>query len=256
MEIMIDVAFTWQELKDRDLTNSVVVVADILRATTVMVTALTNGAYCILPQASEEAARTKHKELIAQGIPALLCGEREGLIIEGFDFGNSPREFVPDAVNGKTIVHLTTNGTRALNQCMQAKQIYIASFLNRRAVANLLMPHLENHEDILFVASGKESFFCLEDTVCLGGIVDEILSNNSTAAICTDAATAAQLLYQTYQPTLTESMQKFSHAAYLADVGLEDDIPLCAIQDTSTLVPMMQDGMIVPSASEPCALSR
>lgn len=253
---MIDVAFTWQELKDRDLSNSVVVVADILRATTVMVTALTNGAQCILPQASEEAARAKHQELTAQGTSALLCGEREGFIIEGFDFGNSPREFLPETVNGKTIVHLTTNGTRALNQCIPAKQIYIAAFLNRLAAAHELVMHIEKQEDILLVASGKEGYFCLEDTICLGGIVDEIQSKFSTADLYTDAANAAKSLYQSYQPTLTESMQNFSHAAYLASAGLADDIPLCAVQDTSALVPLMQDSMIVPSASVPCEFSR
>lgn len=246
---MIDVAFTWQELQNRNLTNSIVVVADILRATTVMVTALTNGAECVLPQASEEAARAKHNELKANNTPALLCGEREGFIIDGFDLGNSPREFQSDIVNGKTIVHLTTNGTRALNQCKPAKQVMIAAFLNRIAVAVELTPFVENHEEILLVASGKESYFCLEDTVCLGGIIDHICSNSSHPVFCTDAAAAAQSLYQAHQSTLTESMRSFSHASYLSDVGLGEDIPVCAQQDTSTLVPiMLGDRIALPAA--------
>lgn len=253
---MIDVAFTWQELHNRDLTNSIVVVADILRATTVMVTALTNGADSILPQASEESARTKHKELIAGDIPALLCGEREGFIIDGFDLGNSPREFQPDIVNGKTIVHLTTNGTRALNQCKPGKQVMIAAFLNRIAVANELITHVENNDDILLVASGKESYFCLEDTVCLGGIIDHIRSNSSHPVCCTDAASAAQTLYRSHQSTLTESMRSFSHASYLSDVGLGEDIPVCAQQDTSTLVPVMLDDRIVLPAAVSSVLDR
>lgn len=246
---MIDLAFTWQDIKQRSLENTVVMVADILRATTVMVTALTNGAKAILPQDSEAAARTLYAEMIAQNIPALICGEREGLKIPGFDLGNSPREFTPETVPGKTIIHLTTNGTRALNQVKTAQHIYIVSFLNRRAAAHVILPLLKNGLDILLVASGKESFFCLEDTICLGGVVDELFALNGKDEFIrhtavTDAALAAQTLYQAHHACLAESIHTFSHARYLTECGLADDLPLCAQVDTSSLVPSLRDGKI------------
>lgn len=247
---MIDIAFTWQEVKNRDVSRAVVVVADILRATTVMVTALTNGAKAILPQASEESARALYAEMKSQNIPVLICGEREGLKIPGFDLGNSPREFSQPIVENKTIIHLTTNGTRALNQVMTAKKVYIASFLNRRAAAHALIPHIQDGSDILLVASGKESFFCLEDTICLGGIVDELFVQGGNDLRCldavfTDAALAAQTLYQAHHARLAESIQTFSHARYLAECGLADDLPLCAELDSSPMVPTLRDGKIM-----------
>ncbi len=242
---MIDLAFTWQELRDRRMDKTIVVVADILRATTVMVTALTNGADAILPQAAEEDARNLHLQMKDAGKPVLICGERGGLKIPGFDLGNSPREFTPENVAGKTIIHLTTNGTKALNQVKSASAVFIAAFLNRKSVAQALVPHIQHDNDILLAASGKEGFFCLEDTVCLGGIIEELAANDSRHFECSDAAVSAQILYQAYHANLKQSLPTFSHARYLAGVGLADDLPLCAELDTSTLVPILKGERIV-----------
>src|SRR4051812_9880580 len=140
MQSSLEVLFTpadFSALKPQNLSNTVCVVFDILRATTSMVTALANGAEQIIPvSAIPEALALRHK------YPgALLAGERHGLRIRAdqtggvdFDLGNSPREFTADKVRGKTIITTTTNGTRALQACTGAKQILVGCFLNLKAV--------------------------------------------------------------------------------------------------------------------------
>src|SRR2546430_2590538 len=129
----------FEALKGRDLSKTVCVVFDILRATSTMVTALANGATAIIPVAEiPEALSIRNRQS-----DVLLAGERNGLRIEAdltggiaFDLGNSPREFTPERITARTIVMTTTNGTRALRACRGANQVLIASFLNLRAIGN------------------------------------------------------------------------------------------------------------------------
>src|ERR1044072_1526769 len=131
-------------LRNRDLSQTVCVVFDILRATTSMITALANGAESIIPVEQIGEAL----EVRRQRPNVLLAGERDGVRIRGnlaggveFDLGNSPREFTAEKVQGKTIVMTTTNGTRALRACAAARTVLIGSFLNLRATANWLREH-------------------------------------------------------------------------------------------------------------------
>src|SRR2546423_1168480 len=139
----LEVLFTpaeFQMLRQRDLSNAICVVFDVLRATSSMVTALGNGAEAIMPvQQISEALEIK-----ARQPDVLLAGERKGVRIEGklsggipFDFGNSPREFTPEKVRGKRIVTTTTNGTRALRACAKARLALASSFLNLQATVEV-----------------------------------------------------------------------------------------------------------------------
>lgn len=236
--MILDVVLLWNELEKRDMQRSVVVVADVLRATTVMVQALENGARCIIPQASNTEASGLYTVLQEQGIPVLLCGEKEGFRRPGYDLGNSPLEFTPETVDGKTIVHLTTNGTRALRASADAKEIVIAAFSNIQAVAE----HLKETEDadsILFVVSGKEGNYCIEDTVCLGGILTALIDPPGQGFELTDAARTAVDLYTLYGERLLDMIQQSNHGRYLLQIGLEADLPECIKVNTSKLVPKM-----------------
>src|SRR5438034_6231342 len=153
-------------LSQRNLGRTACVVLDILRATTSMITALANGAEAIIP-VGEIAEALAIKQ---QRPEVLLAGERNGLRIRGdltggndFDFGNSPREFLPEKVRGKTIVMTTTNGTRALRACTRAEPVLIGSFLNLRATVNWLRRELPLH--LILICSGTHNQAALEDTL-------------------------------------------------------------------------------------------
>lgn len=247
MTLTVDTVFTWEQLAARDLSNSIVVVADVLRATTVMVAALANGARAILPQADDAAARGLRTILQGQGVPVLLCGEKDGLKREGYDLGNSPREFERSLAEGKTIVHLTTNGTRALTAAGDARHVLIASLTNRAAAAARVAELADRKTgEVLLVASGKESRFCLEDTVCLGGIVLLLMVkwDDPAKLALTDASEAAAALYAHYHADLLGMLETCGHGRHLKSVGLEDDFPHCAALDTMDIVPEMRNGRV------------
>ena len=164
-------------LRERDLSQTVCVVFDILRASTSMITALGNGAEAIIPVAeiSEALAIRKNRPEV------LLAGEREGLRIRGdlaggveFDFGNSPREFVAEKVHGRTIVMTTTNGTRALRACAGAQTVLVSSFLNLRATYMWITEH--RPANVILVCSGTFDEPALEDILAAGAICERVTS--------------------------------------------------------------------------------
>jgi 2-phosphosulfolactate phosphatase len=158
-------------LARRDLRATACVVFDILRATSTLVTALQNGAQAVIP-VSEIAEAVARRQ---QSPDVLLAGERDGVKIRAaqsggidFDFGNSPREFRPEKVRGKTIVSTTTNGTRALRACAGAKIILASSFLNLAATAKFL--NSSPPEEILLVCAGTGEGVALEDVLAAGAL--------------------------------------------------------------------------------------
>lgn len=198
----LDLRFHWKDLDGIDLTRCVVTVADALRATTVMVRALESGASAIFPQAEESAAQTMYNLLREQGVPVLLCGEKDGFKRPGYDLGNSPREYTPDLVKDKTVIHLTTNGTRALAASASAQKILIAAFSNMAAVANRLRYYEDEADLFLFVSSGREGEYCLEDAVCLGGVIANLVEPPVRSFEMSDSVRTALDLYHIYRDRL------------------------------------------------------
>lgn len=179
-------------LKDRDLSDTVCVVFDVLRATSTMAEALANGAEAIVPV--REIAEAV--ELKRANPDWLLAGERDGLRITAeisgamdFDLGNSPREFTRYKVAGKSIVMTTTNGTGALKACAGAKRVLIGSFLNFGAVVRELVETAPSH--ILLVCAGTGAECASEDSVCAGAMVEDLLSGLRKTEL-TDSALLAQ----------------------------------------------------------------
>lgn len=233
-------------LAGRDLRGTACVVFDILRATSTFVTALHHGAAAIFPVseiADAVAIRKRRPEV-------LLAGERDGVKIRAaqsggidFDFGNSPREFTTEAVQGKTIVSTTTNGTRALQACAQAKTVLAASFLNLTATADFL----RGQPEVLLVCAGTGENPAAEDIIAAGALVDLLSSGKSTQVQkCANSTAARNAYVQVMLTNLTKAIGGSQNGSrLLAQPELRDDVAFCAQRDIFNLVAVMQaDGSL------------
>ncbi|MCZ6680903.1 MAG: 2-phosphosulfolactate phosphatase [Candidatus Poribacteria bacterium] len=233
MPASIDVVFTPDLLPFSDPTDKTVVVADILRATTTITCAVANGATGIAPVLTPADAFR-----VATNQPGILIGgERHGKKVDGFDLGNSPREYAEAVVSGKRIVMTTTNGTRTLKACRSAKSILVGSFLNLQAVISEIA---QVEGDVVFACAGREGGFCMEDTVFAGACVAAL-----KRAQLTDAAQAARILYLEHRDELRGMLTNSYHGQYLASIGLAADVEFCAQMNLVDVVPRQIDGWIV-----------
>ena len=232
MPASIDVVFTPDLLPFSDLTGKTVVVTDILRATTTITFAVANGATAITPVLTPEDAF----RLAADQPNTLIGGERGGLKVNGFDLGNSPREYTEAVVSDRQIVLTTTNGTRTLQACCAAERILVGSFLNLRAIVNRLA---QVEGELVLACSGREGGFCTEDTVFAGACVAALRATQMT-----DAAETAKILYQTHHDDLPRMLKNCYHGQRLASIGLGEDLEFCAQIDIVDVVPYLVDGRI------------
>ena len=233
-------------LSQRDLSQTVCVVFDILRATTSMITALANGAEAIIPVAEiPEAVALKQKNP-----NLLLAGERDGLRIRAeltgsidFDLGNSPREFTAEKVSGRTIVMTTTNGTRALRACSEARMILVSSFLNLRATTNWIIERKPPH--LILACSGTGEEPALEDMLAAGALCEKVWSGYAGGQV-SDAAEMARRIYPLFQSDLFEAMKGSRNGRrLLANPDLRDDVRLCVQRETIPFaVTLMPSGVV------------
>jgi 2-phosphosulfolactate phosphatase len=215
--------------------DSIVVVIDILRATSAMCTAFHNGVDKIIPVATlEEAAEYKKQGFI-------VGAERNGFALEGFDFGNSPFSYMADKIKGQTIVISTTNGTQAIEAARNAYKVVIGSFLNITALCNWLK--LQNR-DVLLLCSGWKNRFNLEDTL-FAGAVAEVLLKEKEQFEYGDGALAASFLYQLAQENPYKYIRHASHAERLAAMGLKEDIKYCLTPDQTDVIPHLEGKYLV-----------
>ena len=240
----LDVFFTPGELGSVELPHRVVVV-DVLRATSTMVEALANGARAVFPVGTaDDAAR------IAQNIgrdSVLLCGERKGLPIEGFDLGNSPTEFTSDTVDGLSLVMTTSNGTRALLAVAErwpgpgdddSGAILAGSFLNLTAAAGELV----DHEEVAIVCAGREGRFGLDDALCAGALI-RALEGAGAEPVLNDAGAAARSLIGRRQ-NMDDALAETAAGRHLEEIGRGDDVAFCGRVDRTELVPRFRDRKI------------
>lgn len=226
-----------------DMEDTVAVVIDIFRATSSMCYGLANGANTIIPVAEIEEC------LAYKGHGYLLAAERNGEVVEGFDFGNSPFSYTSDNVEGKTIVLTTTNGTRAIQQCSGAKAVVIGSFLNITALSDWLKK--QDHH-ILLVCAGWKNHFNLEDTVFAGAVVNRIKTSKSELD---DAAQAAESLYLEARLNLAAFLTKASHGKRMQRLNITRDIDFCLQEDKVSVIPIMQGDRLV-CLTEPTQVSQ
>ena len=221
------------------LLNRVIVVIDVLRATSVIVHAMSQGAEEIIPVKTVEEAFQMIKAFLPGS--TLLGGERGGQKIEGFDLGNSPREYAAEKVRGKRLILTTTNGTKTFHDVSSRNKIMVVSFLNIGAVAQKCF---EMDKDLLLYPSGEEGSFSLEDTVCGGMLIDLTIKKGKRPFTLTDAAQSAHLLYQRFEADLIEAFHLSNHGKELIARGFEDDLAYCAQIDLTDVVPQFKDGVI------------
>lgn len=217
-----------------DVKNSIVVIIDVLRATSTICTALYNGATKVIPVASVEEC--VH---IGRQLEAIAAGERDGKIAEGLVHGNSPFEYPPDFVQGKTLVLTTTNGTKLLHMAKDAIQIVTGSFPNLSAVCDYLVSQGQNV--ILGCAAWKDRVN-MEDTLFAGAVVNRIREHFSVNC---DSALAAETLYHNAKNDLYGFMKQASHFQRLSRYGLEKDIRYCLTPDGANVLPLLRNGELV-----------
>ena len=236
----VHVALTPVDAAGLALEGHAAIVVDVLRATTTVVTACAAGCVRVIPVADPCAARERAQDFSPDEI--VLAGERGGEPIAGFHLGNSPLEFTADRVRGKTILLTTTNGTAAMLTAGSASEAAVAALTNVSAAADWA---LARGRDLVVLCSGDDGAFSIEDTVCAGLLVSRLAA---TGADLSQGAVAALGLGRHYAARLGDLRQASRWARRLLRMGLSRDIDVCLSQDITNMVPVLEDGAVVPVA--------
>jgi 2-phosphosulfolactate phosphatase len=173
---------------------------------------------------------------------AVLAGEREGVKIENFQYGNSPTEFTPETVDGKTVILCTTNGTGIFGRTVKAETILSGGIVNASKVAEAVAKH---EKDVVIVCGGHEGAFSIEDTICAGLMIDQIKNRHDCELELDDAASLSHLLYDNNRDGIRETVARGEHGRFLTSIGLEEDVDVCARVDTMAVLPVLKEGRLV-----------
>ena len=227
----IEVCFTpaTYHMFHNDETN--VVVVDILRATSAICTAFMNGVERIIPVATLEEA----KEYKKKGY--MVAAERDGIVRDFADFGNSPYNFKPELIKGKDIVYSTTNGTNAIKMAEKSNMVTIGAYLNITALANFL---IEQQRDVVILCAGWKERFNLEDSVFAGALSMKLMESEMFDTIC-DSTLGAMDLWSIARNDLSGYTNKVAQKTRLSLNGLDDVIEYCLKSDLTNLIPVLKD---------------
>ena len=221
-----------------DVSNSIVVIIDVLRATSTIATVLYNGAKCIIPVDSVAACIR-----IGKQIEGITAGERDGKVAEGLSYGNSPFEYPREFVSGKTLVLTTTNGTKLLHMALEkgAKKIITGSFGNLSAVCDYL---IEQKRHVILGCAAWKDRVNIEDTLFAGAVISRIKDHFT---INCDASQMAQTMYKDAREDLFEFLKNkhASHYLRLSKFGLEKDIRYCLTEDAANVLCVYEGGKLV-----------
>lgn len=227
------------------LQKRVAIIIDVLRASTTICYALRNGARAVIPVAEASDAAKMAKRLSKD--TTLLCGERQGVKLSGFDLGNSPQEYLPDIIQKKTIIFTTTNGTQALSKTTHAQFQIIAGFVNIQSVVEFLQQHFHSefvgNQLVEIVCAGNNRGFSYEDTLCAGAIAVRLCEAFQDTTI-SDSTHAAITLYEINKSNLTEFVKISEHGQILTALGFEKDIEIAMDVDSCSIVPIMRGGSL------------
>jgi 2-phosphosulfolactate phosphatase len=237
----IDVVFGPATITPALVTARVVAVIDVLRASTTIAIALGNGARNIVPLESADEVITRAKQFDRREVK--LAGERKMLIVDGFDLGNSPREFTREAVEGKTVLLTTTNGTAAMIGLQNARDVVVASYVNLEAVSVLLRTAARAGTDITLICAGRERQFSLEDAACAGRYVRTIGKRLNSVELG-DGAFACTVIDRKYGDRLDQLFADAEAGQALAAAGFAADLDSCVAVDSCPVIPIFQDRQI------------
>lgn len=230
----IDIVTTGKNVTSDIVKDKIVIVIDILRATSVIITAISNGAKSVIPVTSvEEALKIKNR---MENI--ILGGERKAKKIDGFDLSNSPLEYTKENIEDKNVILTTTNGTKAITKSQSADRVFIGSLLNAKAVAKKVF---EENKHIVIVLAGTNDKFSIDDFIAAGAIINDILEMGEY--VLTDISKTALLLFNT-NTDLENLISNAYHYNLLLNLGLEKDIKYCLSKDILDIVPEYENGVI------------
>lgn len=217
-----------------DIESSIVVVIDILRATSSITYGFENGATAIIPVMDIEDCK------VYKDSGFLLAAERNGEVVAGFDFGNSPFSYTKEKVENKTIVLTTTNGTKAMRMAQErAHEVIVGSFLNITAICNYLK---QQHKDVLLLCAGWKDNFNLEDTLFAGAVVTRLTGD---FAVADDASVAASDMYEQAKTDLRAYLRKSSHSHRLIKLNIEEDVQFCLKLDVCKTIPVLEGEKLI-----------
>lgn len=233
----IEVCFSPAEFPMYEQDFDVVVVIDVLRATSAICAALENGVSRILPVATLEEAREKQSEGM------IGAAERNGEVVEGFALGNSPLAYIErsEELAGQTVVLTTTNGTLAIDVARHKSHVVIGSLNNLDALCDWL---LDLDQDVLVLGSGWKNKFNLEDTICGGAIADKLIDSGRYKAD-EDSTVAAKFIYRSARENMFAFLKASSHRRRLRRLNLNADVKHCLTPNNSHVIPVLKDGFLV-----------
>ena len=221
-----------------DLNNAIVVIIDVLRATSTISTALFNGAKCVIPVDSVAKCIELGKK-----IEAITAGERDGKIADGLEYGNSPFEYPKEFIGGKILVLTTTNGTKLLHVALDrgAQSIITGSFTNLSAVCDFLV---SQKQDVILGCAAWKDRINLEDLLFAGAVINRVKDHFQ---INCHSSQIAESMYAKVQPAIYGFLEKkdASHFHRLSGYGLQKDIRYCLTQDVANVLPQYRDGMLI-----------
>ncbi|MDF2921993.1 MAG: 2-phosphosulfolactate phosphatase [Paenibacillaceae bacterium] len=242
--MLVEVISNVNEARSEDMTGKTVLVIDVLRATSNMVTALAHGCRGILPVETVQQAKSMREADI------LLGGERNCRMPAGFDLGNSPFEYMEERIAGKRICMTTTNGTRAIQKTQRAHKVFACSLLNVAACAEAA---LAAGRDICILCAGTQDAFAHEDGLCAGMAVDELQRAAGGAVECNDFGLAMHAAYSHSRDHLGEALLASANGKRLVKLGYRADVEYCGRTNLLELVPVLHNGLLV---AEGCASRR
>lgn len=214
--------------------ESIVIVVDVLRATSAICAAFMNGVKEIIPVGTiAEAQNYKNQKY-------LVAAERDGIVLDFADFGNSPFNFTPERVQGKTIVYSTTNGTQAVQMASKCYKVAIGAYLNLTSICNWAS---SQNRDVIIFCAGWKNRFSLEDTILAGAITEKLTEKYNYKTNC-DSALASLDLWKIAKENLIQYIDKAAQRSRLRDNGLDDVIEYCHTIDLTDLIPEYNDGRI------------
>lgn len=220
-----------------DLNNSIVVIIDVFRATTTIAAALYNGAARVIPVAEVEECKRLGREIPG----SITAGEREGKVIEGLQYGNSPTEYPREFIENKTLILTTTNGTKLLHMALAkgCAEVVTGSFVNLSTVCDYLMSQDKN---VILGCSGWKDMFNLEDTLFAGAVIDKVRKH---FVIHDDASLMASQIFSLHQNDLYSFIKHTTHWHRLAAYGLHNDLQYCISTDAANVLPLFKNGELI-----------
>lgn len=224
-------------LHNYDINNSVVVIIDVFRATSTIVTALYNGAAKVIPVDAVDKCIT-----IGMQTPnSITAGERDGKVIEGLQFGNSPAEYPRNFIKGKTLVLTTTNGTKLLHMALNngASEIVTGSFPNLNAVCNFLQ---QQNKNVFLGCSAWKNRVNLEDTLFAGAVINQV---KEYFTIHCDSSLMAEQMYKLHKNDLKAFARATTHWHRLAKFGLEKDLEYCVTENVANILPIYKNECLI-----------